>query len=98
EGARVDFDKVIKRSRGVADKMSKGIQFLMKKNKIDVLSGHGKLNAKKEVEVTGTDGNTTAYAAKHVVLATGGRSRELPNLPIDGQKVIGYREAMVLPQ
>ena len=98
EGAKVDFEKVIKRSRGVADKMSKGIQFLMKKNKIDVLVGHGKLNAKKEVEVTGADGNVTTHQAKHVVLATGGRSRELPNLPIDGKKVIGYREAMVLPQ
>jgi dihydrolipoamide dehydrogenase len=98
EGARVDFEKVIKRSRGVADKMSKGIQFLMKKNKIDVLNGHGKLNANKEVEVMGTDGNVTAHQAKHVVLATGGRSRELPNLPIDGKKVIGYREAMVLPE
>ena len=98
EGAKVDFEKVIKRSRGVADKMSKGIQFLMKKNKIDVLTGHGKLNAKKEVEVMGTDGNVTAHQAKHVVLATGGRSRELPNLPIDGKKVVGYREAMVLPE
>jgi dihydrolipoamide dehydrogenase len=98
EGAKVDFEKVIKRSRGVADKMSKGIQFLMKKNKIDVLNGHGKLNANKEVEVMGTDGNVTTHQAKHIVLATGGRSRELPNLPIDGKKVIGYREAMVLPE
>jgi dihydrolipoamide dehydrogenase len=95
--SKVDFEKVIKRSRGVADKMSKGIQFLMKKNKIDVLNGHGKLNAKKEVEVTGADGNTTTHQAKHIVLATGGRSRELPNLPIDGKKIIGYREAMSLP-
>ncbi|MFT4061912.1 MAG: dihydrolipoyl dehydrogenase [Edaphocola sp.] len=96
--SKVDFDKVIKRSRGVADKMSKGIQFLMKKNKIDVLNGFGKLNAKKELEITGTDGNVTTHQAKHIVLATGARSRELPNLPIDGKKVIGYREAMVLPQ
>src|SRR5690554_5022354 len=79
---KVDFEKVIQRSRGVADKMSKGIQFLMKKNKIEVLNGHGKLNDKKEVEVTDADGKMTAYQAKHVVLATGGRSRELPNLPI----------------
>ena len=92
-----DFGAVIKRSRGVADKMSKGIQFLMKKNKIDVIMGMGKLNAKKEVEVTGADGKVTPYAAKHVILATGARSRQLPNLPQDGKKVIGYREAMTLP-
>lgn len=92
-----DFGAVIKRSRGVADKMSKGIQFLMKKNKIDVIMGMGKLNAKKEVEVTGADGKMTAHAAKHVILATGARSRQLPNLPQDGKKVIGYREAMSLP-
>lgn len=95
--AKADFNAMIKRSRGVADKMSKGIQFLMKKNKIEVLMGQGKLNKKKEVEVTGTDGKTTAYQAKHIILATGGRARELPNLPIDGKKVIGYREAMSLP-
>src|ERR1044072_6547494 len=75
--AKVDFEKVIKRSRGVADKMSKGITFLMKKNKIDVLVGHGKLNANTEVEVTYAAGNVTTHQAKHVVLATGGRSREL---------------------
>jgi len=98
DGAAHDFEAIIKRSRGVADKMSKGIQFLMKKNKIEVLKGAGKLNAKKEVEVTSADGNTTAYQAKHVVLATGARSRELPNLPIDGKKIIGYREAMSLPE
>ena len=95
--AKADFNAMIKRSRGVADKMSKGIQFLMKKNKIEVLMGQGKLNKKKEVEVTGTDGKTTTYQAKHTILATGGRARELPNLPIDGKKVIGYREAMSLP-
>ncbi|MCB0696880.1 MAG: dihydrolipoyl dehydrogenase [Chitinophagaceae bacterium] len=95
--SKADFNAMIKRSRGVADKMSKGIQFLMKKNKIDVLMGQGKLNKKKEVEVTGTDGKMTAYQAKHIILATGGRARELPNLPIDGKKVIGYREAMSLP-
>src|ERR1700741_1992965 len=92
------FEGVIKRSRGVADKMSKGVQFLMKKNKIEVIMGFGKLNGKKEVEVTGADGKTTAYQAKHVILATGARARQLPTLPIDGKKVIGYREAMVLPQ
>lgn len=93
-----DFPAIVKRSRGVADKMSKGVQFLMKKNKIDVIMGMGKVNAKKQVEVTGTDGKTTAYDAKYVILATGARSRQLPNLPIDGKKIIGYREAMVLPQ
>lgn len=95
---KADFGAVIKRSRGAADKMSKGVQYLMKKNKIDVIMGMGKLNAKKEVEVTGADGKVTAYQAKHTILATGARSRQLPNLPIDGKKVIGYREAMSLPQ
>lgn len=95
--SKADFNAMIKRSRGVADKMSKGIQFLMKKNKIDVIMGMGKLNKNKEVEVTGADGKKTNYSAKHIVLATGGRARELPNLPIDGKKVIGYREAMSLP-
>ena len=95
---KADFPAVVKRSRGVADKMSKGIQFLMKKNKIEVIKGFGKLNGKKEVEVTGEDGKTTAHQAKYVILATGGRARQLPNLPIDGKKVIGYREAMVLPE
>lgn len=97
-GYKPDFPSIVKRSRGVADKMSKGIQFLMKKNKIDVLTGMGKLNAQKEVEVTGADGKTTAYKAKHIILATGGRARQLPNLPIDGKHIIGYREAMALPQ
>jgi dihydrolipoamide dehydrogenase len=97
-GHKADFAAMVKRSRGVADKMSKGIQFLMRKNKIDVINGFGKLNNKKEVEVTGADGKTAAHQAKHIILATGGRARQLPNLPIDGKKVIGYREAMVLPQ
>jgi dihydrolipoamide dehydrogenase len=97
EGAKADFEAIIKRSRGVADKMSKGIQFLMKKNKIDVINGFGKLNAQKELEVTGADGAVNKYTAKHIVLATGARSRELPALPIDGKKIIGYREALTLP-
>ena len=97
EGAKHDFEAIIKRSRGVADKMSKGIQFLMKKNKIDVLNGFGKLNAQKELEVTGADGTVNKYTAKHIVLATGAPSRELPALPIDGKKIIGYREALTLP-
>jgi dihydrolipoamide dehydrogenase len=98
QGAKADFGAMVKRSRGVADKMSKGIQFLMRKNKIDVIMGFGKLNSKKEIEVTGADGKSTTHQAKHIVLATGGRARQLPNLPIDGKKVIGYREAMNLPQ
>ncbi|HEY2720689.1 MAG TPA: dihydrolipoyl dehydrogenase, partial [Chitinophagaceae bacterium] len=92
------FDAIIKRSRGVADKMSKGVQFLMKKNKIDVIPGFGKLVAKGKIEVTGSDNKKQTVEAKHIILATGARSRELPNLKIDGKKVIGYREAMSLAQ
>jgi dihydrolipoamide dehydrogenase len=93
-----NFEAVIKRSRGVADKMSRGVQFLMKKNKIDVIMGYGKLAGKGKVEVTGADNNKQIVEAKHVILATGGRSRELPALKQDGKKIIGYREAMNLPQ
>ena len=92
------FDAIIKRSRGVADKMSRGVQFLMKKNKIDVINGFGKLVAKGKIEVTGADNKNQTVDAKHIILATGARSRELPNLKIDGKKVIGYREAMSLAQ
>ncbi|QMU63635.1 MAG: dihydrolipoyl dehydrogenase [Flavobacteriaceae bacterium] len=92
-----DFNAVIKRSRGVADGMSKGIQFLMKKNKIDVINGFGKIKAGKKVVVTTTDGKADEYSADHIIIATGARSRELPNIPQDGKKVIGYREAMSLP-
>src|SRR6201986_4165989 len=97
-GGEVDFESVVKRSRTVADGMSKGVQFLMKKNKIEVLMGTGKLKAKNTVEVKGADGATKTYSAKHIILATGGRSRELPNIKQDGVKVIGYRQAMVLPK
>src|ERR1700761_2010262 len=97
-GGEVDFESTIKRSRGVADGMSKGVQFLMKKNKIDVLMGTGKLKSKGTVEVKGADGATKDYTAKHIILATGGRSRELPNIKQDGVKVIGYRQAMNLPK
>jgi len=93
KGADKDFTKVVERSRGVADGMSKGVQFLMKKNKIDVINGYGKLKPGKKVEVDGT-----VYSADHIIIATGARSRELPNLPQDGKKVIGYREAMTLPK
>ncbi|WP_339836959.1 dihydrolipoyl dehydrogenase [uncultured Flavobacterium sp.] len=93
-----DFSAVVKRSRDVADGMSKGVQFLMKKNKIDVIDGFGKLKAGKKVDVTDKDGKTTEYSADNIVIATGARSRELPNLPQDGKKVIGYRQAMTLPE
>ncbi len=93
-----DFSAIIKRSRGVADKMSKGIQFLMRKNKIDVINGFGKLVSKGKLEVTAADGSTQVVEAKHIIVATGGRSRELPALKQDGKKIIGYREAMNLPE
>ncbi|WP_310555153.1 dihydrolipoyl dehydrogenase [Flavobacterium sp.] len=91
-----DFSAVVSRSRGVADGMSKGVQFLMKKNKIDVIDGFGKLKPSKKVDVTDKDGKVTEYSADHIIIATGARSRELPNLPQDGEKVIGYRQAMTL--
>ncbi len=97
-GVTADFPGVIKRSRGVADKMSKGVQFLMKKNKIDVVMGYGKIKAKGQVEVTAADGTKQVVEGKYIVIATGGRSKELPNLKQDGKKVIGYREAMNLPE
>lgn len=93
-----DFTPIIKRSREVAEGMSKGVQFLMKKNKVDVIAGTGKLKKGGKVEVKSEDGKTTEYTAKHIILATGARSRELPNLKQDGKKIIGYREAMVLPK
>ncbi|MEX0982998.1 MAG: dihydrolipoyl dehydrogenase [Bacteroidales bacterium] len=94
--AKADFGKVVQRSRTVADGMSKGIQFLFKKNKIDVINGTGKLKAKGLVTVTGDDGKTKEVEASHIVLATGARSRDLPNLKKDGKKIIGYRKAMTL--
>jgi dihydrolipoamide dehydrogenase len=94
----VDFGAVIKRSRGVADGMSKGVQFLMKKNKIEVINGFGKLKSKGVVEVKLNDGSTKQITATSIILATGGRSRELPNIKQDGIKVIGYRQAMILPK
>ena len=97
-GAEADITAMVKRSRDVAAGMSKGIQFLFKKNKIDHIAGHGKLKKGGKVEVTDAAGKKTDYEAKHIMLATGGRARELPNLPIDGKKIIGYRDAMVLPQ
>lgn len=91
-----DFGAVVKRSRGVAQGMSKGVQFLMKKNKIDVIEGTGKLKKGKKVSVTDKDGKATDYEADHIVVATGARSRVLPSLKQDGEKIIGYREALTL--
>lgn len=95
--AKADFNKVVTRSRNVADGMSKGVQFLMKKNKIDVIMGTGKLKRGKVLEVIAADGSKKDYLAKNIIIATGSRSRELPNLKQDGKNVIGYREAMTLP-
>ncbi len=94
-GVEIDFTAMVKRSRGVAEAMSKGVQFLMKKNKIDVLPGTGKLLPGKKLEVQGAD-KKEIIDAKHIIIATGARSRELPNIKQDGKKIIGYREAMVL--
>lgn len=97
DNAKHDFGAVIKRSRGVAEGMSKGIQFLMKKNKIEILTGFGKLIAKGQVSVD-NEGKKETHSAKHIILATGARERQLPSLPIDGKKIVGYHEAMVLPE
>jgi len=94
-GVSYDFNKVVDRSRGVADAMSKGVQFLMKKNQITVIDGYGTLFPGKKIKVTGAEKEQT-LSASHIIIATGARSRELPSLPQDGVKVIGYREAMTL--
>jgi len=91
-----DFSAVVTRSRNIANGMSKGVQFLMKKNKIDIIEGFGKVKTGKKIDVTTSNGKTTEYSADHIIIATGARSRELPNLPQDGKKVIGYRKAMTL--
>ena len=96
EKADPDFDAIIALSRGVADKMSKGIQYLFKKNNITVISGTGKLMPGKKVEVTSETGETATYDAQHIVLATGARSRQLPAIPQDGKRIIGYRQALTL--
>ncbi len=98
DNIKADFGAVVKRSRDVADGMSKGIQFLMKKNKIDVIMGTATVKAGKKVEVKAVDGKVSTVEAKHIIIATGARSRQLPNLPQDGKKIIGYREAMNLPK
>lgn len=98
-GAKPDFEKVVARSRGVADTMSKGIQFLFKKNSITVINGVAKLKAKNTIEVQDVkNGETAEYTANNIILATGARSRVLPNLPQDGVKIIGYRQALTLPK
>ena len=95
---KADFSAVVKRSRSVAEKMSGGVQFLMKKNKIDVIMGIGKVIPGKQIEVTDDEGKTTTYSANQIIIATGAKSRQLPNLLQDGKQIIGYREAMVLPK
>lgn len=95
---KADFGAMIKRSRDVADGMSKGVQFLLKKNKIEVINGYGRLAGKNSVEVVDETGKRTSHSAKHIILATGARSRELPNLEQDGEKIIGYRQALSLPK
>lgn len=98
KGYEADFDGMIKRSRGVASNMSKGVEFLMKKNKITIIKGAGKLAGKGSIEVTAADGKKEKIEADHIILATGARSRELPNVKIDGKKIVGYHDAMVLPK
>ncbi len=98
DNVKVDFDAVVKRSRGVAEGMSKGVQFLMRKNKIDVISGFGKLLAPGKLEVTDAEGKKSTISAKNIIIATGARSRNIPAIPQDGKKIIGYREAMTLPK
>lgn len=96
KGANADFDGMIKRSRGVADGMSKGVTFLMKKNKIDVIAGWGKIQAGKKIEVADKDGKKTVYSAENIIIATGARARQLPSMKIDDKKIIGYRKAMTM--
>ncbi|MEM9823667.1 MAG: dihydrolipoyl dehydrogenase [Bacteroidota bacterium] len=98
KGASTDFPGMINRSRNIADGMSKGVNFLMRKNKIDVIKGHGRLLRGKSVEVTDEKGAKKTYKAAHVIIATGGRARQLPNIPIDNEKIIGYRKAMTLKE
>src|SRR5690625_2769495 len=98
ENVESDFTQVVKRSRTVADNMSNGVGYLMKKNKIDVIEGAGKLLKGKKIEVTDKDGQSKTYEADHIIIATGARSRELPNLKQDGEKIIGYRQALVLKE
>lgn len=93
---KADMEAVVKRSRSVAEGMSKGIQYLFKKNNVEIINGFGSLTAEKKVKVIDSDGNISEHEADHIILATGARVKELPNLPIDGKKIIGYRQALVL--
>lgn len=93
---KADMEAVVKRSRSVAEGMSKGIQYLFKKNNVEIINGFGSLTAEKKVKVVDSDGNISEHEADHIILATGARVKELPNLPIDGKKIIGYRQALVL--
>lgn len=96
--AKPDYDAIVKRSRSVADGMSKGVQYLLNKNKIELINGFGKLLKGKKVEVTAADNSKKEYEADHIILATGARSKELPSLPIDHKKILGYRDALVLSE
>jgi len=96
QAIEADFQAVVQRSRGVADMMSKGVAFLMKKNNIEVIQGFGKLLPEHKIEVTTQEGIKNMYEAKNIIIATGARARELPQMPIDGKKIIGYRQAMTL--
>jgi dihydrolipoamide dehydrogenase len=98
ESPKADFTGMVSRSRGVADGMSKGVQFLMKKNNIDVIYGEGRVMPGKQIEVTAPDGTKSTVAGNHIIIATGARSRQLPSLPQDGKRIIGYREAMTLAE
>jgi dihydrolipoamide dehydrogenase len=98
ESPKADFTGMVSRSRGVADGMSKGVQFLMKKNNIDVIYGEGRVMPGKQIEVTAADGTKSTVAGNHIIIATGARSRQLPSLPQDGKRIIGYREAMTLAE
>ncbi|MBK7739182.1 MAG: dihydrolipoyl dehydrogenase [Saprospiraceae bacterium] len=96
DGGKADFGAIVKRSRGVAEGMSKGIQFLLKKNKVDTIYGNGVLKKGKKIEVAAADGSKTTYEANHIIIATGGRAKELPGIAIDHKNIIGYREALAL--
>mgnify|MGYP006170594835 CR=1 FL=1 len=96
QGAEADFAGMVKRSRGVADGMSKGVQFLMKKNKIEIIAGWGKIQPGKKVEVTDAEGKKSVISADNIIIATGARARQLPSMKIDDKKIIGYRKAMTL--
>ncbi|MBL6962384.1 MAG: dihydrolipoyl dehydrogenase [Bacteroidetes bacterium] len=98
ENPKVNFELVISRSRDIAGKMSKGVEYLFKKNKIDLINGFARIQKEKNVEVSDQEGKTTLYEADHIIIATGARSRELPNIKLDGKKIIGYRQAMNLPK